>query len=174
MQKLLTIALLATTVFGSVTPALAVTDQEAAEHNALAGALNRAGITLYLDADVCRSEAGLAGFYHSPSRSMVLCNKGSKEMTADNLDTLRHESIHAIQDCKNGVQGDSVLRNALKPGVVEQLAARSGLSLERIRQIYRSHGASNEVIGLEYEAWTGAATMSASTIATALTTMCAK
>lgn len=171
MRKLLTAALLATTMFGSVCPALAVSQETASQHNALAAALQANGITLYLDADVCRTKP-VAGFYHSQSKSLVLCNGGKSEMTDDNLDTLRHESIHAMQDCALGVMGDNRLGRVLKPGTVEDLAQKHGLSLERIRQIYLSHGVDEYTITLEYEAFTGAAGMSAGTIAEALNIFC--
>lgn len=174
MKKLLTAALLAATLFGSVAPSYATAPDEYQEHNALVSALQNAGISVHLDADICRKYTDLAGFYHSPSKSLVICNKGSRTMNEENLDTLRHEAIHAIQDCKNGVQGDSVLRPVLKPGVVEYLAGSHGVDLDRITHIYGSKGASQEVIRLEHEAFTAAAGMDASTIANALGAMCAR
>lgn len=172
MQKLLTAALLATTIFGSVAPALATAQDEYQEHNNLVSALVRNGVKVYLDGDMCKP--GLAGFYHSPSMSLVLCNGGSTVMTDDNMDTLRHEAIHAVQDCKDGVQGNRALHHVLKPGAVEELAAATGISLDRIVEVYRSHGQDDYVISLEFEAFTGAAGMSAGTIAKALDTMCAR
>lgn len=171
MRKLLTTALLATTIFGSVCPALAVTDQQVAQHNALAAALQSHGIQLYLDAEICHTKP-VAGFYHSPSKSLILCNNGKTDMTDDNLDTLRHESVHAMQDCANGIKGDQNLQRVLKPGQAEELAAKTGLSLERIREIYLSHGVDEYTITLEYEAFTAAAAMDADTIAQALNIFC--
>lgn len=172
MRKLLAAALLATTIFVIASPTPTISDATAAQHNALTDALAKAGIKLYLDADICRTTTGLAGYYHSPSKSLVLCNKGSKQMTEENLDTLRHEAIHAIQDCKNGVQGDRILQPVLKPGVARNLASQHGIDLERIRQVYSSRNVDQAVINLEYEAFAAAAGMSANTIATALRTTC--
>ncbi len=172
MRKFLTATLLATTILGAASPALAISDKVAAEHNALVSALQNAGISVHLDANLCRKRSSFAGFYHSPSKSLVICNKGSRAMNEENLDTLRHEAIHAIQDCKNGVQGDNVLHPVLKPGVVEYLAGNHGVDLDHITYVYGSKGASHEVIHLEHEAFTAAAGMSADTIASALRIMC--
>lgn len=165
-------ALLAVTLSGSAGPALAISDATAAQHNDLTEALVGAGIKLYLDADICRANSRLGGFYHSPSLSLILCNKGSKKMTEENLDTLRHEAIHVIQDCKNNIQGDKILGRVLKPGTIESLAEKHGISLEQIARVYKSQGADPSVIQLEYEAFTAAAGMSASTIASAVRIMC--
>lgn len=171
MRKFLTAALLAATILSSAAPALATAPDEYQQHLDLVSALEANGITFYLDADVCHGRP-LAGFYHSPSKSLVICNNGSGEMTDENMDTLRHEAIHAIQDCKFGIQGDRKLGKVLRPGVVEQLARDFGVDLQRIKQIYESHG-QHAIVELEYEAFSGAAGMSASTIAEALNVMCA-
>lgn len=171
MRHFLTATLLATILFTSASPALAISDATAVQHNELVSALTEVGIKVYTDADVCHKRP-LSGFYHGPSRSLVLCNKGSREMTEENLDTLRHEAIHVIQDCKNGAQGDEIFQRALKPGSVQALAQQYGISLDRIKTMYESRGASQEVIQLEYEAFTGAAGLSAPTIASAVRVMC--
>ena len=172
MQRFLATALLATTIFGAACPALAISDATAAQHNDPTAALTEVGIKLYLDADLCRTRKGLSGFYHSPSLSMVLCNNGSKEMTEENLDTLRHESVHVVQDCKNGIKGDRVLQRVLKPGVAQALAAQYGINLDRITEVYRGQGQDDHVVSLEHEAFTAAAGMSAATIASAVRIAC--
>lgn len=172
MRKFLTAALLVSTVFCTAAPCYATALDEYQEHNDLVVALQANGVQVYLDSDEC--VPGLGGFYHSPSRSLVICNGGSAEMTDENMDTLRHEAIHAIQDCKDGVQGNRGLHHVLQPGAAELLAAQHGVDLDRIAQAYRGHGADDHVISLEYEAFTAAAGMSASTIAQALNMMCAQ
>ena len=171
MRKLLTAALLAASILANAAPAVAVSQATAAQHHDLAEALVDAGITLYLDAELCRLNPQHDGFYHSPSRSLVVCNEGSSNMTENSLDTLRHEAIHVVQDCK-GVLGDQVLDNVLKPGVVRELAARHGVDLGLIREIYSQNGADARVISLEYEAFVAAAAMPASTIASAVRITC--
>ena len=170
MIRFLTTALLATTIFGSVTPALAeISPQVAAEHNALSAALTARGISLYLDEEDCHTRP-VAGFYHGPSKSLVLCNNGSATMTEDNLDTLRHESIHFIQDCANGAI-DGHLRTILEPGQARAMLAQSGQDPEWIRRTYESHGAGAHV-PFEEEAFGAAAVMPASAIVQAMDIFC--
>jgi hypothetical protein len=171
MRTLLALSLSLVALFGAAGPSLAVTALEADQHNALVSTLTAQGIKIALDADLCR-EKSLAGFYHSPTKTMVICNGGSTQMTEYNLDTLRHESIHVAQDCRNGIKGDHNLQRIMKPGMVEQLANSTGVSLANIRRVYRSNGADDHTILLEYEAFTGAASMSADTIAEALRIVC--
>ncbi len=171
MIRFLTAALLATTMLGAVAPALAVTETEAAEHNVLINTLQGHGISVFLNADECAA-GNLSGFYHSPSKSLVLCNQGSREMTDENLDTLRHESIHVAQDCRNGIKGDKNMQRILKPGAAQLLADEAGLNLDRIREVYLGNGMDEYVVLLEYEAFAAAATMDAATIAQALDIFC--
>jgi hypothetical protein len=171
MIRFLTAALLATTMLGAIAPALAVTQEQADQHNVLIGTLERYGVRVSLDDQLCR-ERPIDGFYHSPSKTLTLCNGGSTSMTDANLDTLRHESIHAMQDCRNGIQGDRILGHVLKSGAAASMAAEYGISPERIRQLYLSHGVDEYTVTLEYEAFAGAAAMSADTIAQALDIFC--
>ena len=150
----------------------AITDSEAASHNALVMALNRVGVEVYADADQC--DAGkVNGFYHSPSKSLVICNGGSKTMTDENLDTLRHESIHVVQDCKAGVLGDKRMAEVMNPLEAVQLLRRSGYDPDRVRNAYKARGASDHVIKLEFEAWAGAANLRPEQITQALDVYCA-
>lgn len=150
----------------------AITDSEAASHNALIMALNRAGVEVYADADQCNT-GKVNGFYHSPSKSLVLCNGGSKTMTDDNLDTLRHESIHVVQDCKLGKLGDKRMAEVMNPLEAVQLLRRSGYDPDKIRNAYKARGASDHVIKLEFEAWAGAASLRPEQITQALNIYCA-
>jgi len=149
----------------------AITDSEAASHNALIMALNRAGVQVYADADQC--DAGIVnGFYHSRSKSLVVCNGGSKVMTDNNLDTLRHESIHVVQDCKGGKLGDRIMARAMNPGEAVRLLRRSGFDPDAVRAAYKARGVSDSVVQLEFEAWGGAANLRPEQIILALDTYC--
>jgi len=149
--------------FFLASPAHAYTqhDIDATGHNRLIKVLSNHGITSYLDADVCETQ-GLSGFYHSPTRSLVLCNKGSKQMSRENLDTLRHESIHVAQDCRAGKLGDKRMGTVFPFGYVENAAQLYNIDLDNINHIYTvRRGASAEVVRLEYEAFAGAAALTA-------------
>lgn len=149
----------------------AITDSEAISHNALINALNRAGVQVYADADQCATDK-VNGFYHSPSKALVLCNDGSKVMTDNNLDTLRHESIHVVQDCKAGKVGDKKMARVMNPGEAVKLLRRGGYDPDLVHNAYKARGASDFVIDLEFEAWGGAATLSPYQITHALDTYC--
>jgi len=170
MQKLLTAALLAVTAFSSASPALAdITPAVAQEHNNLVAALAARGISLHLDAAICKSNP-IDGLYHGASRSLVICNGGSTEMTENNLDTLRHEAVHFMQDCRDGVV-DGNLTTVLKPGQARAMLASSGQDPTWIERVYTSHGKEAHV-PYEEEAFGIAAVVSPGTIISALNIFC--
>ncbi|WGL30718.1 hypothetical protein SCRES3_gp61 [Synechococcus phage S-CRES3] len=155
MKALLSIALLATTIFGSVAPALAtqpVSDQEAALANQLISELKNRGITTYLDAEMCQTR-NVDGFYSGRNRALVLCNDQKRTMDAELLDTLRHETVHFIQDCANG-SIDGNLDLIMKPGAAQRILREHGISPERINYVYTQNGAADHV-PQEYEAFAG-------------------
>ena len=155
----------------AASPAFALTEADAIAHNKLAEALTDRGIKLYTDAADCKG-GGLAGFYHSPSRSLVICNKGSAKMTAANLNTLRHETIHIIQDCKVGGLGDQRLGSVYNPTAIKNLAKSHNLDLPAIAAAYSARGANAQVVSLEYEAWTASVAYNADQIRTKLEQTC--
>lgn len=171
MKKLLVTALLVATAFGSVSPALAdvITPAVAQEHNNLVAALAARGISLHLDAAICEVNP-IGGFYHGQSRALVICNDGSTEMTEENLDTLRHESVHFMQDCRDGII-DGKLNTVLKPGQARAMLAASGQDPTWIERVYTSHD-KGEHVPYEEEAFGIAATMSPNTIVSALDIFC--
>ena len=168
MKKLLTTALLLLTMVGSATPSFAVTDADAIAANQLIQALNARGITLYLDADQC-DDGTLDGFYMGRPRVLVLCNKGSREMTERALNTLRHEAVHFIQDCRDGAI-DHELNLIMKPGTAERILRENGWSPERIKEVYSANGKGSHV-PFEYEAFAGGL-MPTSTILNVMNAMC--
>lgn len=168
MKKLLTTALLLLTMVGSAAPAVAVSDADALAANQLIDGLNARGITVYLDAPQC-ADGSLDGFYMGMSRVLVLCNKGSREMSENALDTLRHETIHFIQDCRDGVI-DHKLIKIMKPGTAERILRANGLDPQKINEIYSSKGKADHV-PLEYEAFAGGL-LPTSTILNAMNAIC--
>ena len=154
MKALLSIALLATTIFGSVAPSLAadVSPREAALANQLISELKKRGITTYLDADMCQTR-NIDGFYSGKARALVLCNDQKRTMDEEVLDTLRHETVHFIQDCANG-SIDGNLGLIMKPGHATRILRQNGVSPERINYVYTQNGAADHV-PQEYEAFAG-------------------
>lgn len=91
-------------------------------------------------------------------------------MTAENLDTLRHETIHLIQDCRDG-KLDGQMNTVLQPGRARSLLVASNQDPNWIHKVYSSHGQA-DAVPFEEEAFGAAATMSADTIHKALDIIC--
>ena len=131
-------------------------------HIALVEALQRNGVKVSVNPKVC-GDRNANGFYASSRDWLVICQDNavpggpSVQWTANDLDTLRHEAQHFIQDCVAGVAGD----NALTP----VYTSPAGLAQEHlgpkavatITERYRANGASDLTLLLEYEAFTVAA-----------------
>lgn len=140
-------------------------------HQALVDALTRAGVRVFFDHQICKTDR-VYGFYHNPSKSLVVCNEGSGMFDENDLDTLRHEAIHVIQDCANGTLGDNRMGLALKPGISRQMLAQAGIDITKIEAAYGRRGVKGVNLELEYEAFGAAATVPASTIAEVVGIMC--
>jgi hypothetical protein len=75
-------------------------------HIRLAHAIVSTGVTLKINPIECYNTPAY-GWYSPANREMVVCQetaKGTHEVnwTAEDLDTLRHEAQHLVQDCMNG------------------------------------------------------------------------
>jgi len=171
MTKLFS-ALLAAILLVAAVPgsAYAISPVTAEAHNLLTDGLVRRGISLYADSPACQTNPGLEGYYSGSQRALVLCNDGSLRMTENNLDTLRHEATHFIQDCADGTI-DNTLRTVLKPGQARALLSAAGLDAGRIHEVYSELGQADRV-PFEEEAFAVAATMRAETIGQALDIFC--
>ena len=90
--------------------------------------------------------------------------------TDNDLDTIRHEAHHLIQDCSDGKR-DGQLVKFFSPGS----AFMSEMSPRRrawVRETYVENGASEHVIQLEMEAFHVATFISAETLTTAVEKVC--
>lgn len=132
-------------------------------HEVLVEEIRRNGVTIKInDEDGC-SEEGLNGFYSGQKKLLIVCQDNGVAggpvvaWTANDLDTLRHEAQHFIQDCRVGSNHD----HALAPVYHSPSAlAQEVLGPERVFDIttrYRENGASDLVLLLEYEAFAVAA-----------------
>lgn len=163
-------ALLTIILVGASAPAYAISPATAEAHNLLGDALVRRGISLYADSPVCQARPGLQGYYNGSERVLVICNGGSRQVTESSLDTLRHETVHFIQDCANGTI-DNNLRTVLKPGKARYLLEQAGIDVKQISKAYTAMGNASHV-PLEEEAYAIAATMQSESIALALEIFC--
>ena len=159
IKFLTTIATLAaTTIAGS--PAMARSSHSA--HVALSEAVNRAGIDVYVNHQIC-DETDSYGMYIPKHGAIVVCQenrvRGSRAQvtwTEEDYDTLRHEVHHVVQDCMdstyNGVLG-AVYKNPIEFGVGVMGKAKA----IRIANLYERQGATEHIQVMEIEAFAVAA-----------------
>ena len=158
------------------------------DHVQLVEALDQAGVRVYFNPYICEPKEGLnpSGLYVSQSRQLIVCQDNGKwdgetvPFTSNDLDTLRHESHHVVQDCIDGL-GDNSLVNMFPvvktPGKISlnEFVTGSGLSPRTLMHIFTTYtqaGADNKVIGLEFEAFAVAHSIDAATIAQAVAHTC--
>ena len=90
--------------------------QVGTEHNQLIGAIRSTGVQFILNGPHCSGDEYM-GYYWAQRNEMVICqdnrNRGSHQhevrWTANDLDTLRHEAQHLVQDCMSGHYRDGRL-----------------------------------------------------------------
>ena len=150
------------------------------DHQELWRAVERAGVSVNLNhPEHCKG--GVAGWYSSPQRILMVCQNFSEKpfdhvvWTDDDLDTLRHEAQHVLQDCALGGVGDGYLVSILDDEFLAEVAHENGMTVQDIRDIqerYRRGGANDKVIRQEVEAFIVARGIDASVLATALDKHC--
>ena len=160
------------------TPAMAGNTLE--DHQALWDAVENTGVTVLLN-HPGDCNGGVSGYYSSLQRIMMICQTNSEKafdqapwMDYD-LDTLRHEAQHVIQDCMVGRVGDGLLDSTVDAELLARIAHASGMTAEEIKDIqtrYRVMGASEKTIRQEVEAFIVARGVHASTLARTLNTHC--
>lgn len=153
-KKLLLSAALAVS---SIMPGQATTEYFAG-HQQLYGALVQAGLDVQINPKTC-AEGSFDGFYQPKTKLLVICQDlgtpGGDEVrwTANDLDTLRHEAHHFVQDCVLGTNHDGQLKVLYSdPATVVQ----GELTRDQIAHIittYRANGATDLILVLELEAF---------------------
>ena len=138
------------------------------DHANLWGTLQSVGVRTYLNPEQCwdSDNEGVSGFYVSTDKGhLVVCQDNKTEpnvevkWTANDYDTLRHETVHLIQDCVDGV-GDSSLIPILGDDLEQYVRDNLPPSMiERIIKVYGERGASDAVIINELEAFSMAASI---------------
>ena len=77
------------------------------EHTQLARAVASTGVKLLINVPACQTE-GSYGWYAPRKSQLVICQENATDekmvtWTAEDLDTLRHEAHHLVQDCIDNV-----------------------------------------------------------------------
>ena len=179
MKKFLT-ALVASVV--SLTPTGAMAgNNNIDEHQKLWDTLSNIGVTtLVNDSRYC--EKDVMGLYYPYQRTLVVCQENARvnngrmiEWTDEDLDTLRHEAHHVVQDCLDRYLGDGHLTVLFDgPGELHQFytGILSPRQVEWIVNTYTKNGGDSKVIKLELEAFAVAQGVGPVSIADALTNNC--
>ena len=179
MKKLITGAMLALST--AATPALAGPNGTFEEHQGLWTALQRAGITLKTNTSDCKETGG--GKYFTYRRLLVICQDNAKvwdgkqvSWTANDLDTLRHEGHHVVQDCNEGGIGDGKLANLFHDeDELISFLTKSSWSKDEILGLIEDleeDGLDFHAVKLEVEAYTVASDISATSITNKVNDFC--
>ena len=151
-------AVAAATTLVATAPAEAASNHT--DHVILANAVKSAGVSIYVNPEVCW-ERDSYGFYISSIKALVVCQEGKSRpdvvgvWSEEDYDTLRHEAQHMIQDCMVGSLADDQLGSVYREPVN---LAKHTFSTQEIRNIIAAYkDASDHVIVLELEAFSVAA-----------------
>ena len=108
-------------------------------HNKLIRSLQNSGVTVVINPLECLND-GIDGGYFSSHNLVFVCQDNMQKVystvgwTDNDLDTLRHESHHVIQDCNGTPLGDNLLEPLFsEPQIVD--FAQELFSEERIGQL---------------------------------------
>ena len=154
-------------------------DMEA--HKQLYRTLQEVGIEVVLnDKRYCQDE-NHDGSYFPFMRTLSICQDDAHHSlngrmvpwSENDLDTLRHEAQHVVQDCNEGVLGDGELGPMFTPEKLLEMMKASRISREHYQALWHSY--SNQPIEhrlLEMEAYMVASDVPADYIARKLVEFC--
>ncbi len=132
-------------------------------HIRLAQAVRATGVVLKINPAACDARE-VFGWYHAARNEMVICQERRRRnfgfaqqetyWTAEDLDTLRHEAQHLIQDCMDG-ELDGSLGAVYKDPIA---LGRNVLGDDGIRSVVNAYSsASDHIKVMEIEAFSVAA-----------------
>ena len=148
MNKIITALTLLTSMF---TPALAGSFED---HVKLAHTVEATGIEFKINPPEC-DIAGAFGWYWAQGNELVVCQenkiKGSTQQvdwTEEDLDTLRHEAHHLVQDCRDG-RTQGTLAAVYDEPILLAKNVLGELQMVEIIQAYSEKSAHIQVMELE-------------------------
>jgi len=151
-------------VMGLGAPVMADERLDPNAHMQLLNTVQSLGITVHVDHKVyCR---GNHGAYGSVSQLFIVCRGSEKtrvvEWSENDLDTIRHEAHHVLQDCLNGKLGDGEFSNAFTPEQLRTFVQNTiGFDVASdIVNTYRKNNVSEEMLLSEVEAFAVASAIS--------------
>ena len=175
---LATLGVTVATVIGGTMPGL--TTGSFADHKDLYNAIQSVGVRVVIN-NPKYCDGRVNGSYHSFQRILSVCQDNSTargdeiDWTQNDLDTLRHESHHLIQDCALGSLGDGQLSLLFGDMAQAKDFVASVLPESQQRELmsfdsYAGHDAYRQMI--ELEAFATAAAISPRDITDKLIEMC--
>ena len=162
-------------------PVSAMTEQERGDHVKIVEALEQANVTVHVNEEkICGDGERFLGAYIPGIKAVVICQEHATAwdgeaiaFSLEDLDTLRHEAHHVLQDCLDGdLDGNLDLLFADADEKAEFYGWISPNLEPKVRRIYGLAGASEHVIQLEIEAFGVAAEVPAATIAKGVRNIC--
>jgi hypothetical protein len=179
MKKFLTSILAGASVVLTSTPALAGNTYE--DHVDLFNALNEVGIVTSINNRI-HCSPGVDGLYHTKAGILVICQDngvtGGPQVswTENDLDTLRHEAHHVIQDCSEGTIADGLMDNLFyEEQDLIDFVSKSSFTTEQVKSLIKTlenDGLSASAILIELEAYVVAKDVEASSIANKVREFC--
>ena len=129
------------------------------QHKQLYRTLVDSGLTVEINPTDCSDDRQFNGFYQPKAKRIVICQRqgtpGGEQVawTAGDLNTLRHEAHHFVQDCRLGMNHDGALYAVYQEPVklVEHWLSQS--QIQWIVSTYKAAGASDYIVMLELEAF---------------------
>ena len=164
---------------GSIKDALV--DTEMAEHRNLVRALQSVGVTVTTN-DPRYCDEGTAGSWIPEDKVLTICQDDAVTQdykmlpwTDNDLDTLRHEAHHVVQDCAYQGLYDGKLKTLFDEETLLSLMQESLIPMERFRAIWKDYsdqGADEDHVILEMEAFLVASDVPASSITKKVVEFC--
>ena len=153
------------------------------DHVKLWKVLDEIGVTTVVNNPVhCYdTKPQLDGIYFPYSGLLVVCQdnrklgEGQVEWTENDLDTLRHEAQHVVQDCAAGPLFDGKSRSMFEQDELLAFIAVSTWTKEKVKGLYKrldDLGLTEKEIIMEIEAYVVASGISADAIADKLLEFC--
>ena len=181
MNKFFSSALVSALATVTLTASSAHAQNTFKDHEDLFRAIQEVGVTVTVNSKL-HCDKGMDGIYYPAPMLLIICQDNMKThakyeaWTSNDLDTLRHEAHHVVQDCAAGGLGDGKLTTMFNENeLVNFLKASPSYSLDELRSLYsglNEDGLSNIVIQQELEAYVVAKDISAATISTKVRQFC--
>ena len=186
IKALLSALLVGSSLTASAVAAPTYNERETIDaHISLLNTMDDMGINIQVNnPNICLNEKDTSGMWVGANRLFVVCQEAIRKSpnpvytgeifvaSDDDLDTIRHEAHHVLQDCMDGTI-DGALEHYLNPTALKDFLEYYPDDMEQgIIDLYRSYNTPERVVMLELEAWAVADMVPAEMIEEALIREC--